>query len=240
MGNCLRSLRWQVLPAGVEVELLISDFGSAPTWARELEVLARTQGARVVRTPTAETWNRSRALNVGIRAARGAALMCTDADMIFAPDFLASVLAALGGGRGDTGERAPPGSFVVCRCRDLPESLAERAWTRDDFPGLARRAPYRDKLGTGACQAADRAFFEAVRGYDEGFVFWGMEDNDMRYRAGRAGLREVWIHERTAMLHQWHPSQRGRRPLRKLLNDLRFHTTKRRVVKNPRTWGGRP
>jgi glycosyltransferase involved in cell wall biosynthesis len=229
LDNCLRSLRWQdVDPASVEI--ILSDFGSDAPFAAELADLAQGHGARVVRTETSEIWNRSRALNFGIRAAQGAFVLATDADMIFAPNFLASLLAA----QASHDAKA----MAVCRCRDLPQSVPERPWTREDYPSLVAQAPYREKLGTGACQMAPRAFFEDVRGYDEAYKFWGMEDNDMRHRSGIWGLRLTWVHDGTSMLHQWHPSDRGRRPLRKMLNDVRFHLTKWRVRKNPSGWGG--
>jgi glycosyltransferase involved in cell wall biosynthesis len=212
------------------VEIILSDFGSEEPFEAELVALAHDHDARVVRTETAETWNRSRALNIGIRAAKGAFVLATDADMIFAPNFLSSLLTAQAAHDAE--------AMAVCRCRDLPESVPEQPWTREDYPSLVAQAPYREKLGTGACQMAPRAFFEDVRGYDEAFKFWGMEDNDMRHRSGLWGLELTWVHESTSMLHQWHPSDRGRRPIRKMLNDIRFHLTKWRVRKNPSGWGG--
>ncbi len=231
VANCLRSLRWQDLPSD-RYEVLISDYGSAPEHAASLAALAAEHGARVVSTDVDTVWNRSHALNLAIRQARGEFVLCTDADMIFAPDFLSSLLAeqAMAGGR----------AMVVCRCRDLPEDVPEQAWTREDWPTLLARSSWRPTLGTGACQMARRDHFERVQGYDERYVFWGMEDNDMLFRAKRAGLEVRWVHDRTAMLHQWHPSDRGKRPLRKFLNDARFHVTKYRTVKNPRGWGQPP
>ena len=229
LDNALRSLRWQDLPTD-ELEIVLSDFGSDPSEARALRALADAHGAVVVRTETDEIWNRSRALNVGIRAARGRYVFCTDADMIFEPNFV-SVLLQTQSAHADAG-------FVVCRCRDLPESVPEQAWQREDYPHLRERSHLREKLGTGACQVALRGFFHAVRGYDEGFRFWGMEDNDMKFRAMRSGLSLVWIHDRTSMLHQWHPSDRGTRPFRKFLNDARFHLTKWKRRKNAAGWGG--
>lgn len=228
LDNCLRSLVWQDVDA--PVELLLSDFGSSPSFAAELQELAETHGARVIRTDTEEIWNRSRALNIGIRAAKGVFVLCTDADMIFAPNFLATLLEAQ--------EQQADRAMVVCRCRDLPESVPEQPWERSSYPALVAQAPFREKLGTGACQMAPRAFFEEARGYDEAFKFWGMEDNDMRHRSGLWGLQLTWVHERTSMLHQWHPSDRGKKPVRKMLNDIRFHLTKWRVRKNPNGWGG--
>ena len=229
LENCLRALRWQDLSED-QYEVIISDFGSSPHEAEKLVAMAERHGARIVRTDTEEIWNRSRALNYGIRAARGHFVFCTDADMIFEPNFLSTLLAV----QDENGE----GAFAVCHCRDLPESVPEQPWALEDYPELKSKAPFREKLGTGACQMALRSFFNDVRGYDEGFKFWGMEDNDMKFRAIRSGLKLTWIHERTSMLHQWHPSDRGKKPFRKFLNDVRFHISKYRIRKNPRGWGG--
>ncbi len=230
LDNCLRSLRWQELEAGA-LEIVITDFGSDPGPAQELRELAERHDAALVRVETDEIWNRARALNYGIQHARGRYVFCTDADMIFSPDFVPTLLDAQRSANGQ--------AFVVCHCRDLPEDIDEQPWTVEDFPKLLAAAPFRKATGTGACQVAEREFFERVRGYDEGFSFWGQEDNDMRFRAGRAGLREVWVQDQTAMLHQWHPSERGKKPLRKSLNDIRFHLTKHVTVKNWRGWGER-
>lgn len=231
LANCLASLAWQVGLEPGSVQVVISDYGSDPEPAAQLRELAEATGATLVRTEVDGVWNRSRALNSGIQRAAGRYVFCTDADMIFAPDFLAIALAAQREARG--------AAFVVCRCRDLPESVPEQPWVVSDFPILAAAARRRPTTGTGACQIAEREFFERVRGYDEGYEFWGQEDNDMRFRAGRAGLCEVWIDERTAMLHQWHVSDRSARPWRKFANDVRYHLSKRITVKNWRGWGER-
>lgn len=226
LDNCLRSLRWQDLPDGAH-EIVLSDFGSDAEHAQAVADVAARHGARVVRTPTTELWNRSRALNIGIRAARGDLVLCTDADMIFAPDFVRAVIDEIE--RGEV--------LVLCRCRDLPEDVPEQAWDGSDFPGLLARSTFRQTRGTGACQGAKKSFFERVRGYDESYVFWGFEDNDMVSRAERAGLSVVYIHERTSMLHQWHPTTKNDRPLLKLKNKWRFWLTRRVVTKNPTGWG---
>ena len=229
LDNCLRALRWQDFKAPLEI--VITDFGSNAQHAADLERLRQLYELNIVRVETDETWNRSRALNHGIQQSRGRYIFCTDADMIFAPNFVATLVKA----QQESKQRA----IAVCHCRDLPEEVPEQPWTLQDFGGLLAKAPYRDKLGTGACQMAVREFFESVRGYDERYVFWGMEDNDMLFRAQRWGLEVTWVHEQTSMLHQWHPSDRGKRPVRKFLNDARFHLTKYRLVKNRSGWGAR-
>jgi glycosyltransferase involved in cell wall biosynthesis len=231
LDNCLRALRWQELDPSA-FEILLSDFGSAPPHRAEVVRLAQQHDARVIHTATRELWNKSRALNVGIRAARGHYVLCTDADMLFAPNFLDTLLA--------TQEVEEDHAFALCQSRDLPEALAETPWALQDMPTLIARSHYRERQGTGACQMATRAFFERVRGYDEGYKGWGQEDTDMTFRAARAGLTHRWVEDTTAMMHQWHPSNRARWPIQKTLNDIRYHLTKRRVTKNPRSWGLAP
>ena len=230
LENCLKSLRWQDYDAD-KVEIVISDFGSDPDHAAGVRELAETYDVKVVRVENDEIWNRSKALNHGIQRTTGKFVFCTDVDMIFAPEFISTVLA--------TQARENDQAFVVCHNRDLPEHVEMQVWSLDDFPYLLGEADFRGPKGTGPCQVARREFFERIRGFDEGYKFWGQEDNDMRYRANSSGLREIWIHDQTAMLHQWHPSDRRKKPLRKSLNDVRFHLTKRITVKNWRGWGER-
>ncbi len=228
LDNCLRSLRWQTFPAD-QLEIVLSDFGSDPSFSAELRELGERHDARVVCSATDAIWNRSKALNIGIRSARGRYVFCTDADMIFSPDFVQALA--------DAQERHRGQAMVMCRCRDLSETVPEQPWERDDFPRLLDQASFRERLGTGACQMASKERVGALRGYDEGYKFWGLEDTDMRFRAARAGFTEAWVHDDTAMLHQWHPSDRKKKPLRKFMNDARFHLTKYVTVKNWRGWG---
>jgi len=228
LENCLRSLRWQQIDQ-TRVEIIVSDFGSNSDHARSIDALAATYRCRLRRVATREVWNRSRALNIGIRAAQGDYVLCTDADMIFAPNFLAVTLAAH--------HRAADRSFVVCRCLDLPQTVPSQLWGDEDFARLSARASLRQTFGTGACQSALRSFFEWVRGYDEKYLFWGKEDTDMLVRAMHYGLDLIWIDGQTGMLHQWHRKRKEDAQFFWTLNRLRFALTKHKIVKNSDRWG---
>lgn len=229
LENCLRSLRWQDLEQG-QVEIILSDFGSDPKHLASIEALAVTYRATLVKTDTDEVWNRSRALNIGIQAATSELLFCTDADMIFQPTFLNTILK--------THQVYDNKVMVLCRCRDLPESVQEQLWEIDDFDTLKKTSEIRQTSGTGACQAALKSFFEYTRGYDEKFVYWGAEDVDMTSRAKRYGLRLLWMDDATtSMLHQWHPTMKNDRRWTFHLNRLRFKLTQRIIIKNRRRWG---
>lgn len=227
LDNCLRSLRWQSVDSSA-YEVLISDFGSDPEALADVRQRAAANDVRVVHTPTEEVWNRARALNIGIQETRGEFVFCTDADMIFADNFLETILDVLG---------RRPRTMIHCGCNDLPESVPEQLWTRGDLDELFQRSTRRATRGTGACQAALREFFFEVRGYDEQFRFWGYEDLDMTSRATCYGLDVEWISERTYMLHQWHPSVKLDRNFQRKINRWRYELTKQRVQKNRGGWG---
>ena len=230
LENCLRSLRWQEQITQGEVEILISDFGSDDGHRPSIAHLAKTYDARVAFTDTDEVWNRSKALNVGLQEARGSIAFCTDVDMIFAPNFLATIKATHGNSNGQV--------MALCRCNDLPEDVPLSVWQRSDYEELESRSVRRETSGTGACQAAPRDFFIHARGYDEKFIYWGAEDVDMTSRAAQFGLDLVWM-EGTSMLHQWHPTMKRDRPLQFHLNRFRYKLTKHIVVKNRKGWGNR-
>ena len=131
-------------------------------------------------------------------------------------------------------------TMVHCHCHNLPASVPEKLWSREEFEALKAAGIVRPTPGTGACQSAPAALFRAVRGYDEKYRFWGSEDLDMSWRAEAFGARKLWISDRTAMVHQYHPSVRDDRKLRRRLNRLRYLLTRGRVVKNPQGWGNEP
>jgi len=230
LANCLASLGWQDLDPH-RVEVVMSDLGSDASHLPGVRRLAAARGARLVETPTPGPWNRSKALNVGIQAARSDIVLCTDADMIFQQNFLSTILEAH--------ERHGGEVMVLCRCWDLPPSVPERSWGLEDFPALKAKARLRETSGTGACQAAARAFFEHGRGYDEKLRYWGFEDGDLVARARRYGLDLHWVSDRTSMLHQWHPTRKHDRPFTVHLNRLRQRLTRHIIVKNRGGWGAR-
>jgi len=225
-----------VAPEALEVVLV--DYGSGPVHREDIARAAAAHGARVTRVEAGGLWNRSRALNCGLRVARGRYLLCTDVDMIFSPNFVAELLRHHGAweARGAQGR----GLILFSRCLDLPEAAGLARWERGDYERLRALCAERPTQGTGACQCAPREFFFHARGYDEGFEHWGAEDDDMRARALRHGLTAAWVSPSATMLHQWHPTTKDAHPWRRRLNKWRLYLTRWRVRKNARGWGGLP
>jgi hypothetical protein len=51
---------------------------------------------------------------------------------------------------------------------------------------------------------------EAVNGFDESFIGWGCEDDDLAYRLRRAGRRIISVLDYTHGYHMWHPTEPSR------------------------------
>jgi hypothetical protein len=155
--------------------------------------------------------------NDGVRASSGQYLLFSDADCVFPRDHLATHLRA-----------RRPGVVFAGNCFRLNQqanqqidlaaiesgafqqlvSAAERQrlvrlWFKNKYYQLIRH-PSKPKLN--ACDFGIwRSDFEAVNGFDEGFVGWGCEDDDLGKRLRRAGVRIETIVRHTRVYHLWHP-----------------------------------
>jgi glycosyltransferase involved in cell wall biosynthesis len=226
LENCLSSLRWQNTDPQ-QLHLLIVDFGSNEEHRQSIDDIALRYQTEVLKVDEYGVWNRSKALNYGIRHASTPYVFCTDVDMIFSPNFIQEMQLHL-----------KEDAFLISRCNDLPESVGLHPWQQSDFGTLKQQSAIRETQGTGACQVALKSFFEEIRGYDEAFEFWGSEDTDLRRRARKYGLKEYCLSPKATMLHQWHPTTKNDRPWRKRLNTLRYYITAWQIKKNSKGWGG--
>jgi hypothetical protein len=50
----------------------------------------------------------------------------------------------------------------------------------------------------------------AINGYDEKYMEWGYEDDDFGRRLYRSGARSTIAITRATLLHQWHPTRKGK------------------------------
>jgi glycosyltransferase involved in cell wall biosynthesis len=230
LENCLHSLRWQEIDSSL-LSIIVLDYGSQLEHVNSISLLCEKYQAQYIRIEEFGVWNRSKALNYGIRNADGEWVFCTDVDMIFSPNFVGTIIEKI---------QNHSKAFVISRCHDLPEELPLSLWQKDDFLMLSQKSELRNTQGTGACQVARKQFFYDIHGYDEGFEFWGAEDDDLRKRARRYGLIEISISPQASMLHQWHPTSKNDRPWRKRLNAWRYYLTNWKIIKNKKNWGGLP
>lgn len=122
--------------------------------------------------------------------------MKTDVDMIFAPNFIEMLVRA--------GIQFYP-SLVMCAAQEI---------SRENAPIAEQKNPvlkYKEILsssklrgGMGMCLCAPRQWFFRIHGFDERYILWGHDDDDILKRAKLDGLHQVGVADRTSLIHQWH------------------------------------
>ncbi len=200
LENTIASLKWQ--SKGPPAQIIVVSYGSEPEINNELsKTFSRNGNILLTEGTPKDPWNKSLALNIGIRATNLGIpfVMTMDADMILAPNFLEIVIERLNKAKS---------ALILCRSSDLPQDIPLTETDRtllNEFLKLKRRSTLRPQWGPGGIQAASRHFFFEIQGYDEDLLWWGAMDKDLVQRAKTAGLTIDWIEEHTTMLHQWHP-----------------------------------
>ncbi len=171
-------------------EGLFVDYGSVEAQKREYEQIVRQLGVfkYVYNDTLGKSWCKGHAINTGLRIASGEYIVSIDVDLIVGKGVLASAL-----------QHADSRVFLSARFRKLPRGF--RKWNRLDEQKALKRS---ELNASGAFQIYPREPAVAIRGLDEKYEFWGLEDVDFTERLKQLGLRHVWI-EPGEIYHQWHP-----------------------------------
>mgnify|MGYP006266494155 CR=1 FL=1 len=173
-----------------ELEVLIVDNGSSDDTRAVVERLAGASSLRVVYLRE-DRAGKSRALNLGVRTARGEVVLCTDDDCIPADDWVQRCLAefeadpelGLIGGRV---ELADPDDAPVALSLGRERRVYRSIFDVDPGPAII-----------GANMAFRRALFGEIGGFDTrlgpGTRGSSAEDYDFVYRAIRAGEKVAYV-----------------------------------------------
>lgn len=142
--------------------------------------------------PEGMPYNRSWALNAGVRAARAPIVVLHDADMVVPKDFAAAIVAAMGDSLDAL--RLPRFIFYLDEATSLvvQDTRAFPAGLRVDTVIANNRTPV----------AVTRAAYLAIGGHDEGYCGWGAEDDDFMDRLRTLRLGEGAF---LPIVHLWHP-----------------------------------
>jgi len=136
-------------------------------------------------------WNKCNALNIGINSAKGSNIMIADIDILFPPDFIQKI-----------NKYISKASFLTHSAFYLPESFRLtnfQSFFESDYSNIS------NEKFIGLC-IADREIFMEIRGYDEYFLQWGAEDDDIILRLEEAGKERLHLSAKiTNIYHQWHP-----------------------------------
>jgi glycosyltransferase involved in cell wall biosynthesis len=216
-----RALESIALQSGVDgkIELVVTDDGSTDDTPAIVAEFARSVPFPVEFTTHPHTTFRlSRCRNEGVKASRAPYLLFLDGDCVLPADHVRVHLA-----------RRKPGVVMAGDCCRLGLAPSERVtsevirsgefarWTPESELRRLRkldrssrfytfiRHPTKPKL-IGNNVGIWRCDYERVNGYDENFEGWGCEDDDLRWRLRRAGVRIESILRWTHTFHLWHPT----------------------------------
>ena len=203
---------------GGAMEVVVTDDGSGDQTREVVEAFAREVSfpIRFTTHPHAG-FQLARCRNDGVRASRAGYLLFLDGDCIVPRDHVRAHLDHRRDGW-------VMGGYCCRLDRDISDRITEAAicedayrhWVpRREFKRLAKRHRKalfynlirhrgKPKLAGGNI-GIWRDDYERVNGYDENFVGWGGEDDDLRRRLAATGVRIGSILRWTNTYHLWHP-----------------------------------
>jgi GT2 family glycosyltransferase len=206
-------------PAGQSLEVVVADDGSDDGTAELVDRLAATLPLSVRFTSQPHDGFRlARLRNAAARLARGRYLLFLDGDCMLPPGHVAAHVARRRHGTALIGycarlsrqasdllvpENLPLADLALLVPEVERRSLARRhrkAWWHN-----AARHPTKPRLAGGDF-GIWREDFVRVNGFDERFVGWGQEDDDLGLRLRAAGVRLESILDATCSLHIWQPT----------------------------------
>jgi glycosyltransferase involved in cell wall biosynthesis len=202
------------------VEIIVADDGSGP--ATE-ELVTRWQGR--LSTPLMHIWQAdegfrlARSRNRAIAAARGEYVIIVDGDMVLHRHFIADHVRAARHGCFIQGVRLLTGPKTASRMLnggvlDLgffsPDIKRRRHTVRSR---LLSWFVFRERTGQRAIRGCNQGYWKSdlmrVNGFNEAFVGWGREDNEIAERLYNAGVSRRNLKFQALAIHLHHPVRQG-------------------------------
>ena len=189
---------------------------------------------RMVQHKIGDTFRRALLNNVGVRNANAEYVMTTDVDMVFAPKFMETLMSHVRVDR-----------LIESRTMYWKSGLVQRIFNGALNPlediEACKKGRIKKRTTAGGCQCLHMDGWNKIRGFDETYIGWGSQDQDMLKRAGMAGLKVVWMGETVESLQLFHMPH-PKLDIKKDLADQ--HENKKRLAHiqsatvNPDGWGG--
>jgi glycosyltransferase involved in cell wall biosynthesis len=197
-------------------EIIVADDGSGP----QTEAMV-TRWQERLPTPLLHVWQAdegfrlARSRNRAIAAARGDYVIIVDGDMVLHRHFIADHVRAARHGSFIQGVRLLTGPKAAGRMLDrglldlgffAPDIKRRRHTLRNR---LLSRLVFRERTGQRAIRGCNQAYWKSdlvrVNGFNEAFVGWGREDNEIAARLYNAGISRRNLKFQALAIHLHHP-----------------------------------
>ncbi|MCF8069579.1 MAG: glycosyltransferase family 2 protein [Desulfobacterales bacterium] len=188
--RCFESLKAQTLN---DFNVVLIDYGSDEYYSAKIQALCSQYPFINYRFNNTRgmPWNRSHALNSGIKIATGKYILLGDIDLIYSSNFITSFYKKL---NSDIQFYKP--------VYWLPEFF-------EDWSNLNQHLttfPHSGFSGKGGVHIIKKDILLKIKGFDEFYCFWGVEDRDLNARTEALGIKTEWLSlEDAPVYHQWHP-----------------------------------
>jgi glycosyltransferase involved in cell wall biosynthesis len=214
-------------------EIIVADDGSGRETARVVEEWSARSTVPLLHIWQAdEGFRLARSRNRAIAASRGDYIVIVDGDMVLHPHFIADHLRAARPGSFIQGVRLLTGPEVAARM--LREGHMDVGFftrgirrRRHAFRSeLLSRLLFRPRAGQRAIRGCNQAYWKSdlirVNGFNEAFVGWGREDNEIAARLYNAGVSRRNLKFQALAAHLYHPSRnpQGENPNDAILRDV--------------------
>lgn len=218
LERCLISLELQRGVAG-RMEVIVADDGSQDETARLVSRFARrVKFPLAFTTHTHDGFRLAQSRNEGVLASTAPYFLFVDGDCVLPADHVRKHLDFRRAGcvaAGDCTRLDREASEAVTAQTILSQRMARYVSAKEKrrvFTKAAKDRLYgylalsdRPRL-TGNNIGIARSDFEAVNGFDELFVGWGLEDRDLQRRLAMRRIRFRSILPWTTTYHLWHPT----------------------------------
>jgi len=193
--RCIDSLAKQ---SNKDFEFCFVDFGSDAHFAKEIKSLCQEYDfAKYIHSQTQGWfWNRSYALNTGIRHAQGDYIITIDIDMIYNPNFIEII-----------SQQVAKNKLIHYHCYYLPEDFKNY----DKLENLnLENLELSDSGSAKGLFVLEKSILQTIQGFDQFYKIWGIEDMDMSARLDFFGVKTTWLAPKLSpVFHQWHPLAHG-------------------------------
>ncbi|MBT3463570.1 glycosyltransferase, partial [archaeon] len=218
--------------------IVLVDYGSDEVVSENLKDFLKNNGVSCIKVRNVKNWNRSHALNIGLKNCSTKYILCSDIDMVFEKNYISECVKEM---------QFNMFHVLYTDMLDSPKNFGRLDFI-NDYGKIRKKCKGRGaafvnsayKYGSSICFTLSY-FFKVIRGYDEFYKLWGAEDEDVQKRLELMGLVFKDVSSKTSHIHQWHPQHEGVKNTKGFEDQVKKNEIYLRennsIIRNPNGWG---